>query len=105
MEGKVHFQEDKILNSDATINFLKKNERVYSTKSKIHIFFDNARYYKNKIVENFLKKSKTKAHFLPPYSPNLNPIGRLWKFMKEMVLYNTYYQEFDDFRKYFILRP
>ena len=98
LEGKVHFQEDKTLNSDATINFLKKIERAYPTKSKIHIFFDNARYYKNKVVGNFLKKSKIQAHFLPPYSPNLNPIERLWKWMKERVLYNTYYQEFDDFK-------
>ena len=38
-------------------------------------------------------------HFLPPYSPNLNPIERLWKWLKERILYNTYYQEFDDFKE------
>ena len=37
-------------------------------------------------------------HFLPPYSPNLNPIERLWKWMKERVVYNTYYELFEDFR-------
>jgi hypothetical protein len=37
-------------------------------------------------------------HFLPPYSPNLNPIERLWKWMKERVIYNTYYAEFEDLR-------
>ena len=37
-------------------------------------------------------------HFLPPYSPNLNPIERLWKFVNERVLYNKYYKNFDDFR-------
>ena len=36
--------------------------------------------------------------FLPPYSPNLNPIERLWKWMKERVIYNTYYEKFEDFR-------
>ena len=35
---------------------------------------------------------------MPPYSPNLNPIERLWKLMKEKVIYNTYYQEFEDFK-------
>jgi len=98
MEGKLHFQEDVMLNAEATITFLKKVELAYPTKRKIHIFFDNARYYKNKAVKNHLKESKIQAHFLPPYSPNLNPIERLWKWMKERILYNTYYKEFDDFK-------
>ena len=37
-------------------------------------------------------------HFLPPYSPNLNPIERLWKWMKERVIYNTYYECFEEFK-------
>ena len=37
--------------------------------------------------------------FLPPYSPNLNLIERLWKFTKRKVLYNKYYGTYDDFKK------
>ena len=33
-----------------------------------------------------------------PYSPNLNLIERLWKWMKECVMYNVYYEHFNDFR-------
>ena len=36
--------------------------------------------------------------FLPPYSPNLNPIERLWKFMNEKVLWNKYYEKFSAFK-------
>ena len=36
--------------------------------------------------------------FLPPYSPNLNLIERLWRFLKKTVLYNRYYEKFKDFR-------
>ena len=36
--------------------------------------------------------------FLPAYSPNLNPIERLWKFFKKKVLYNKYYEKFKDFK-------
>ncbi len=50
-----------------------------------------------KAVTEYLQTSKIKLHFLPPYSPNLNPIERLWKWMKERVIYNTYYREFEDF--------
>jgi transposase len=49
-------------------------------------------------VQQHLQTSKIILHFLPVYSPNLNPIERLWKWMKERVLYNTYYREFDDFK-------
>ena len=98
IDHKVLVQEDEMLNAEATISFLRKIEEAYSTKTRIHIFCDNARYYRNKSVTKYLKDSKIQLHFLPPYSPNLNPIERLWKWMKERVLYNTYYPEFEDFR-------
>ena len=95
---KVFIQEDEMLNAEATMSFLRKLEEVYPTKTKIHLFCDNARYYRNKAVTQYLKTSKIQLHFLPPYSPNLNPIERLWKWMKERVIYNTYYREFEDFK-------
>ena len=36
--------------------------------------------------------------FLPPYSPNLNLIERLWKFVKQQCLYSTYYADFAAFK-------
>jgi len=95
---KVHVHEDKTLNSESTISFFKKIEEAYPEMSRIHVFCDNARYYRNKDVDQYLKGSKIELHFLPPYSPNLNPIERLWKWMKERVMYNTYYSEFEDFK-------
>lgn len=95
---RVIFQADQTLNADATIAFFQKIEAAYPDKNKIHVFCDNARYYKNKLVQGYLESSKIALHFLPPYSPNLNPIERLWKWMKERVIYNTYYPEFDEFK-------
>lgn len=98
LSKKLIIQEDKTLNGEATISFLKKVEEAYPTKKTIHIFCDNAGYYRSRLVTNYLEGSKIKMHFLPPYSPNLNPIERVWKWMKERVIYNTYYEEFEDFR-------
>jgi len=98
LEHKVHFQENSTLNAETTISFFKKIEKAYPTKNKIHLFCDNAGYYKNRKVTAYLEQSKIEAHFLPPYSPNLNPIERLWKWMKERILYNTYFQHFEDFK-------
>lgn len=36
---------------------------------------------------------------LPPYSPNLNPIERLWKFFKKKALKNKYFEKFEELKK------
>lgn len=95
---KVVIQEDKMLNAESTMRFFQRIEEAYPDKEKIHLFCDNAKYYKNKQVQDYLKRSKIQLHFLPPYSPNLNPIERLWKLMKERVIYNVYYESIDAFR-------
>ena len=95
----VVIQEDQTLNAESTIRFFQKIEWAYPCKRKIHVFCDNAPYYRNKAVKQYLETSKTSLHFLPPYSPNLNPIERLWKWMKERVIYNNYYEHFEDFRE------
>jgi transposase len=95
---KLHIQEDKTLNANSTIGFFQKIENAYPTMNKVHVFADNAPYYKNKEVQKYLKTSKITLHHLHPYSPNLNPIERLWKWMKERVMYNTYYEDFYAFR-------
>jgi transposase len=95
---KIVIHEDKTLNAEATIRFFQKIENAYPSKSTVHVFCDNAPYYRNKTVKRYLETSKVVLHFLPPYSPNLNPIERLWKWLKERVIYNTYYEDFEQFR-------
>lgn len=99
IEHNVIVREDETLNAESTIQFFQKIEEAYPTRRKIHIFCDNAPYYRNKAVRQYLEKSRIALHFLPPYSPNLNPIERLWKWMKERVIYNTYYEHFEDFKE------
>jgi len=96
---KVLIREDLSLNAISTIAFLESLEAAYPEKRKIHVFCDNARYYKNKEVLAHLTHSKIEMHFLPPYSPNLNLIERLWKLMNEKILYNKYYEKFSDFKE------
>ena len=91
-------QEDQTLNAESTIQFFQNIEKAYPDKQKIHVFCDNAPYYRNKKVKKYLELSKIVLHFLPPYSPNLNPIERLWKWMKKRVIYNTYYEHFEEFK-------
>lgn len=102
---KVFTQEYKTVDAKAMLDFFTKLEES-STASVIHVILDNGRAHKNKEVEAALKESRIKLRYLPPYSPNLNPIERLWKLLRETVHYNRYYSTaiefFDQVRNFFI---
>ena len=89
----------KTINAQSTISLLKKIESKHPDAETIYTICDNARYYRSKMVQEYLVKSKIKIIFLPPYSPNLNLIERLWKYFRKIVLYNKYYETFDEFKK------
>ena len=64
----------------------------------ITLFLDNARYQKCDLVQTTAKSLHIELCFLPPYSPNLNLIERLWKFVKKECLYSEYYSDFTKFK-------
>ena len=78
-------------------NMLRKISTEYKGKT-VHLILDNARYQKCKVVMNLAKELKINLHYIPPYSPNLNLIERLWKFVKG-ELRAKYYDDFVIFRK------
>jgi len=89
---------EKTINSESTICFLKKVEATYKDRKVIYIIFDNAGYYKSEEVQEYLKTSRIQALYLPPRSPNLNAIERLWKVMHEYVSNNRVHKDFRAFK-------
>jgi len=87
----------KTINGESSLRLFRKIEKRHPDAKEIHIFVDNAAYYKSKWLKEQLKGTKIKLHYLPGYSPNLNVIERLWKFFKKKILYNQYYEKFEDF--------
>jgi transposase len=97
METVTYFSET--INAEETIHLFDKIQATYPNKRKIHLILDNARYYKNKLIKAYLRKRKCriKLLFLPPYSPNLNFIERLWHFMKKYIISTKRRQTFKEF--------
>ena len=89
-------QAEKV-NAESICEFLQKLRKANPEKHHIHLIWDNARYHHSRQAKEVAKKLDIKLHYLPPYSPNLNPAERVWKLMHEHVRYNKYYQTFSEF--------
>ena len=87
---------DKI-NSDTMCIFLDKIKESYP-KKKVNIILDNGPYNKSKQTTEYAKLLGINLIFLPSYSPNLNPIERLWKLMNEKVRNNVFFTSAVHFR-------
>jgi transposase len=64
----------------------------------VTLVLDNARYQRCHLVIALAEELKIELLFLPPYSPNLNLIERLWKLVKKECLYSVYYETFSSFQ-------
>ncbi len=96
---RVVIREDESINSQSTIALLGQMLNAQSI-GKLYVILDNAKYYRSQIVKGFLEKNpRIQFVFLPPYSPNLNIIERLWKFFKKKTTYNKYYEKFAIFKE------
>ena len=89
---------DAYINSESVVALLKKLAEKF-TDLPITLVLDNARYQRNKYVMAEAEKLHITLLFLPTYSPNLNLIERLWKFVKAECLYSHHYENFTDFKK------
>jgi len=77
------------------------------TCSQVTLILDNARYQKCEAVQNAADKLGIHLLYLPSYSPNLNLIERLWKFVKKKALNSKYHPTFREFKEAIcnVLRP
>ena len=100
VEQELVMLEEPTVNETTTIRLLEKCLEKYPEKEKITIYLDNASYHKSKLVKAFIAEHpKINLSYLPPYSPNLNPIERLWKFANEKVVNLKYYHDFKEFKE------
>jgi transposase len=84
------------INTTSVIHFLKLLVAKYRNEGKsfktIHLFADQGGYHRSKELKAFLDEyNEVTLHLLPPHSPNLNPIERLWKILNEYERNNVFF--------------
>lgn len=97
--GGTVFQDYQTIDELSVSRFFNEIRVKYSDyRQKIHLIVDGAGYNKTDLVKNWAYVSNIELHYLPPYSPNLNAIERLWKVMNEHARNNRYFASKHDFR-------
>jgi len=86
------------VNSETIQAFFTELRTENGSNKRIHLILDGAGYHRAKVVKDKADELNIELHFLPPYSPNLNPIERLWKVMNEHVRNNKYFATAKEFR-------
>lgn len=92
------YRNDVTINAESAVNLLKQIRNEHPIDIKIAIILDNARYNHAKPVKAYAENNNILLLYLPSYSPNLNLIERMWRFLKRNITYNTYYEKFSIFR-------
>jgi transposase len=88
---------DTVVNAETMADLLRKIAGL-GLKGPIYLVLDNARYQYCAVIEALAAQLNIQLMFLPSYSPNLNLIERLWRFVKKKALSGRHYANFADFR-------
>lgn len=95
----VEVKQYPTLNSESMVDYWKELKKAYPQAEKIHVILDQGSYNRSEETQKGAKELGIELHYLPPYSPNLNPIERLWKVMNEQVRNNYFFESAKEFRQ------
>ncbi len=90
-----HF--NPVFEAQGFLAFLKGLVRRRARGKKMMAITDNAAYHRAAGLDGWLKDNRAALEllFLPPYSPDLNPIERVWKLLRKLCTHNEYFPELD----------
>jgi len=92
--GRVHSLIFDGCDSNTFVYYLGFLLKEYRGGKKIALILDNASSHKSKLVKEFAESVNDRLEliYLPPYSPDLNPVERVWKDLRYKVTHNVYFE-------------
>ncbi len=100
-DGKFMFHRADKFNAESFFVFMRDLRSVSCHAGrKVELILDNAKYHHAKLHEKWRRKSPARfaLNFLPPYSPDLNPIERVWKLVRRLATHNRYFSCLEEMR-------
>src|SRR3984957_13337098 len=89
-------------NAQSCWQFLKQlRQKSLRSNKRVVIIIDNAKYHHALLHKAWREEAmpRFRLDFLPPYSPDLNPIERVWKLTRRLCLHNVYFPKLDQVRE------
>jgi transposase len=91
LTGQLVANFDQKGNANTFKRHLKKVLRAYKGKRNIIMYVDNVRFHHAKALKPFLSAHpELEIRYLPAYSPDLNPVERVWWYMRKNITHNRY---------------
>lgn len=95
----IHVTGEASCNAERVVELFERILQQHAAAPEIIMFSDNAKYFYAPSVREWIEAHPSMWLLpLPAYAPNLNLIERLWKFVKEHLVKNTYYEHYKTFR-------
>ena len=95
-DGKfVYRRELDRFNALSFWDFLRQlREAARASGQRVVLIVDNAKYHHARLHKDWREENagRFELAYLPPYSPDLNPIERVWKLVRRNRLHNCYFQ-------------
>lgn len=91
-------REETRFDAQTTWVFYRRLDQVSGRAARrVVLILDNARYHHARLHRAWREQCDRRftLHFLPPYSPDLNPIERVWKLVRQLCLHNRYFSTLD----------
>ena len=99
-DGKfLYLQEPEKFTGESFWDFLRLLKlRSERSGRKVVAISDNAKYHHARLHKDWRAEHEAvfRLHYLPPYSPELNPIERVWKLTRRLCLHNVYFESLDQ---------
>ena len=94
----LHTTGHETIDSQAMEQHFDHLRQSYPQAPRIHLILDQGPYNTSQHTKSAALRYNIVLHYLPPYSPNLNPIERCWKIMNEYVRNNRFFSSAREFR-------